>query len=433
MKRHPGFRFPRAFLVGSVLASACSSAPADRDSTGAGAATSNGGSSGSAGSAQTSGGSATTNGGSAGLGNAGTSSGGDTGNAGTSNAGNGNAGSGGSTPIPHEVGECDDLGDVGVWENISPPTNDAGDFVLDPGHSGTLYVGSELNGNGVWKTTNCGSTWEEASTGTGSEHIKAGRQTTFKIDPVSGTLYTNSLYGHDGVYKSTNDGVDWINVTPSGQGMHSFIGHIDIDPEDGNHLLAMFHAPCAGLNGDHDAGCIGETTDGGETWTAHYRTPDFPGEVMAYLLHGDTWVAGASDGLVRTTDAGATWTKVSDLGAGGHSARPPYRASDGAYYAGTSYGGVLRSEPESDGTTWTSIGGMPWLLASTGDGKNVFIAGQSGVWTSPESDGMNWEVMPGSPSHSDGCAMDPRAFDHDHHLLYVSCFGADGMWRYRTE
>jgi photosystem II stability/assembly factor-like uncharacterized protein len=261
--------------------------------------------------------------------------------------------------------------------------------------------------------------------------VGSGRQTTFKVDKYTGTLFTNALYGHNGVYKSTNGGKDWQNITPTGQGMIDFVGHIDIDPDDGNHLLAMFHAGCGGYE-SFSGGCFGETTDGGATWKAHYHSPNFPAEVMAWLLHGDTWLAGASEGLVRTTDGGETWTKVSDLGAGGHSTRPPYLASDGAYYAGTSYGGVLRSDPASDGTSWSNPQNMPWLLGATGDGKDIFISGKDGIWKSPETDGLSWTVMPGSPSHGDGCSMDPRTFDSDHHLLYLSCVN-DGMWRMRTE
>jgi hypothetical protein len=416
---------PIAFMLGCSGA-AGSGSGTHADSSSGGSPAVNAGGSGVGGSAQ-SGGSV----GSGGSAQAGSGNASSTGGSTSGGSDGGSAGSGGSTPIPHEVGECDDLGEVGVWEEITPPDGMTGDFALDPAHAGTVYVGGGDGGIGIRKTTDCGSTWEHVSTGPGSEDVEAGGQTTFQIDGVKGTLYTNSLYGHDGVYKSTNGGVDWQNITPSGEGMHSFIGHIDIDPEDGDHLLAMHHAACAG-DGDRQGGCFGETTDGGATWKAHYHEPQFPGEVMVFLLHGGTWIAGASEGMLRTTNAGETWTKVSDLGAGGHSTRPPYRASDGAYYAGTSLGGVLRSDPGTEGASWSNAGNMQWLLGATGDGTNVYISGQAGIWTSPESDGTNWELMPNSPTHSDGCSTDPHTFDADHHLLYVSCH-TDGFWRVRTQ
>jgi photosystem II stability/assembly factor-like uncharacterized protein len=323
---------------------------------------------------------------------------------------------------------------VGVWEQISPPGGISADFALDPAHAGTLYVGAGEGGFGVHKTTDCGATWTHVSTGENSDKLEQGSSTTFKIDPIDGALYTNSLYGANGVYRSTNGGVDWQIVTPTGQGMPDFVGHIDMDPEDPKHLFALFHTVCAGVNGEFSyedqVGCFGETTDAGATWKAHYRTPKFQPEVMVFLLHGKTWIA-ASDGLQRTTDGGETWTKVSDSMAGGHSTRPPYHAADGSYYAGTG-SGVLLSPGDSDGSSWSLIGDKGFLLGATGSGKDIYISGHDGVWTSAEDDGESWTLMPGSPTHSDGCSADPRTFDNDHHLLYVSCH-TGGFWRMRTE
>src|SRR5262249_26848178 len=152
------------------------------------------------------------------------------------------------------------------------------------------------------------------------------------------------------IYKSTSGGVDWDIVTPpSSQGFPDFVGHIDMDPNDPEHLLALFHTTCNGADGfPSGVGCFAETRDGGANCTPQYRAnPSFASEVMAYLLHGDTWVAAVNDGdngLMRTTDAGQSWETASSVDGGGHSTRTVYRAKNGAYYFGGMYG-VVRGEP----------------------------------------------------------------------------------------
>jgi hypothetical protein len=109
-------------------------------------------------------------------------------------------------------------------------------------------------------------------------------------------------------------------------------------------------------------------------------------------------------------------------------------ATSGGVANGTGIAGA--SGATTAGTTGGGSTGEIAVGASGGSGGSIPIPHEvgecDGVWTSPETDGLNWELMPDSPTHSDGCTMDPRTFDNDHHVLYLSCAG-DGMWRMRTE
>ena len=186
---------------------------------------------------------------------------------------------------------CNALPSAGTWQNITPPTlnwaewcapyngscpnpgSSAGGqigtygttaFVLDPNSAGIIYLGT--SSLGIWKSTDCGSTWAHIDTGTNGSVLDAGRNWTMVIDPTnSQVLYTVAGYGQGGLYKSTNGGVDWTqvltqnvlnvtgasscastnNVQPCG-GNAAFMEKVTMDPTNNLHLLAGFHADCTG-------------------------------------------------------------------------------------------------------------------------------------------------------------------------------------------
>jgi hypothetical protein len=342
-----------------------------------------------------------------------------------------------SSPPPEiKVADCNNLGPIGVWERIQPSGLTTGPtaFVLDPVNRGTIYLGTGDgcqggNCDGVFKSVDCGSTWTPVSTGTLSEVIRSGCQWTFEIDPSNPqVLYANSGYGGLGLYKSIDGGVNWLDVTPRGEGAPRFVSRTQMDPEDPQHILVDWHAPCDGPNGP--AGCFAETKDGGATWKMHYHSPDWVEQANVYLLSSQTWIV-ASDGLHRTTDGGATWTKIpQQVVAGGHSAGRIYRAKNSAYYIGTEYG-IIRSTWAENGGSWQLIPNSgQWVFGMTGDGTDMFAGGNAGFFRSSESDGLSWKLMPDSAKHQDGCSgsTDP---DPKHNLLYASC-GIDGFWRVRV-
>src|SRR6185503_16069895 len=76
----------------------------------------------------------------------------------------GGGGDDGDDGPPIEVGDCDGLGAVGEWQDITPPIELAEDeelaafaFAVDPIHSGTVYFGTAYQK--MWKTTDCGASW----------------------------------------------------------------------------------------------------------------------------------------------------------------------------------------------------------------------------------------------------------------------------------
>ncbi|HEV8244503.1 MAG TPA: hypothetical protein VGP93_01915, partial [Polyangiaceae bacterium] len=239
----------------------CSSSSHSPDDASAGGGGGTAGANG--GGAKSTGGAAGSGGASAGGTSQGTAgSGGSAGSGGNAGANGGTTGAGGNAGAPqHTVGDCGDLGDVGTWDDITPPgvsldpnfvtpasTNyGMGSFVLDPQTSGTVYVGTSAQG--IYKTTNCGADWVHINTGRNGTTLDSGRQWTMQIDPVDPqVIYTNTGYGMSGVWKSTDGGVDWDQILPDDVASdfiyNGFVARISMDPTNHLHLLVTPHFTC---------------------------------------------------------------------------------------------------------------------------------------------------------------------------------------------
>jgi hypothetical protein len=363
-------------------------------------------------------------------------------------AGSGGSGVGGSGAPPHIVKACDELPAEGVWEEITPPVmplagNEpcpyGGAFVMDPQDPTTLYVGS--CNQGIWKSSDCGASWQHINTGKNGAVLDGGRQWTFSIDPVdSKVLYANSGYGKmsNGAFKSTDGGVNWEQLWPPTQAdlakvvEYNFVAQVVMDPSDHEHLLITFHAKCAA---PHSEACFGESHDAGASWKLIDGQADWAGgegQFIYFLDSSSTWLWGSqSNGLWRTENAGVSWKPVTDKMAQGHGAGQMYRAADGVFYLPV-LGGILRSP---DGITWTLVPDSGSVMAGlTGDGMTMWASRgfpwdpsdklYLPFWSSAESDGQTWKQLD-SPKLSNGGAL---RYDADHHILYSSNLGA-GFWR----
>src|SRR5262245_45802293 len=90
---------------------------------------------------------------------------------------------------------------VGSWTTQGPEGGPLLSLAIDPLEPRTLYAGTLING--VFKSTDGGSTWSAASAG-----LPAGSGAgELVVDPgTSGTLYATAA---PGVFKSTNSGDSW--------------------------------------------------------------------------------------------------------------------------------------------------------------------------------------------------------------------------------
>jgi hypothetical protein len=333
----------------------------------------------------------------------------------------------------------------GVWKQLSAgPT---GHFAIDPSNPRIIYIGHQ--NNGIWKTTDGGSTWKEL--GTKPDPDPYDNFCPWMDD--TGAIYVDPsnpqhLYNANGVdatctgfWDSTDGGNTWTRPkTFPPKDTTADINEMAVDPCDFKHILTSSHSDWASTS--NYSGGIMESTDGGATWVG--RIPEgnpwsvgtkgvlFLNDPTTGKSSGKTWLI-TDNGFWRTSDSGTTWTKVSDAGSP-HGTNEFYFTDTGVLYAGA-FGYAMRST--DNGLTWTALKQMPYATyyAFGGDGKNLYTQPDgypppSGYWVSPEDDGVNWKQYTDTTKPSRGpIAMH---FDPVNRILYSSNWDA-GLWALKVQ
>jgi photosystem II stability/assembly factor-like uncharacterized protein len=198
-----------------------------------------------------------------------------------------------------------------------------GDVAVDPTDHKIWYVA--VASGGLWKTTNAGTTFSPIFDGEGSYSIG-----TVVIDPKNpnvvwvGTGENNAQrsvsYG-DGVYKSIDGGRSWQDM---GLKASEHIGKILIDPRNSDVVYVAAQGPVFNSGGDRG---LYKTTDGGKTWNKILDGGEWAGatDVVLDPRNPDVLIAalwqrarrqwgyiagGPQSSLQRSTDGGATWSRV---------------------------------------------------------------------------------------------------------------------------
>ena len=298
----------------------------------------------------------------------------------------------------------------GVWKTIdggahwtpltdNQPSLAVGSITIDPNNHNTIYVGTgeenfsgdEFYGAGILKSTDAGATWKQMGASTFAQVL--GPQTGgamiggIAVQPgnsnvvlASVSFFVGGTVG--GVYRSTDAGFTWTEVSGANAPIGFAATGIVFDPASvASPTGATVYAAMGNLFGETANG-IYKSADSGVTWSK--LTTGLPASgsnigmgritlALAPSTSGNTAVlyAAIADasvnsndllGFFKTTDAGATWTKLTNT--------PPF-CNHICWYANT-----VGVNPANSG--FVVVGGG----AYTNDSTSLFKSADGGItWT----------------------------------------------------
>jgi len=241
--------------------------------------------------------------------------------------------------------------------NSGLPVGQANVNALVTTASGTVLAGTM---NGIYRSTNFGASWTRVFTFYGFSFAKHGT-----------TLYAGTS---NGVYTSTNDGASWTAIHTMGTWVYAMAA---IPNGSGGTLFAS-------------AGGVLRSTDGGATWT--WVNNGLPSAFVYALTTapnaggGTDLYAGTTRGIFRTSNNGNSWTNVSFVYS---NVRGLAVTPDGAILAATG-SDIVRSSDA--GATWTETNThlMAHDFAVNPNGSSIFACSfSSGVFKSTDG-GVTW-------------------------------------------
>lgn len=228
------------------------------------------------------------------------------------------------------VWKSDDAGTY--WQNISDgffKRSSVGAITVAPSDPNVIYVGmgettirgNVSHGDGVYKSTDAGKTWQHRGL-TNTRHI--GR---VAVHPANPDLVYVAAFGHAhapnaerGLYRSKDGGQTWDNILFVSE--RAGANYVLLDPHNPRVVYVCFWEAERGpyyMNSGGPGSGIYKSTDGGDTWTELTNNPGMPPgikgkmEVAVSAREGRVWAIVEADvekkqnGVYRSEDGGETW------------------------------------------------------------------------------------------------------------------------------
>ncbi len=303
---------------------------------------------------------------------------------------------------------------------------------------------------GIWKSTDYGQTWHgPINTGAGGAMVTDCAGTiTLAPNGTGGSpiVYLTCIRGSgDGFWASLNGGTDFTRYVVPGPQFQDFYPPV-VDPYDAQHILMA----------GHGVDLLFQSVDGGKTWTSVNLDPGMAekgGTGGIYFINkGDAattrttwlWMAAQSGGKVgtwRTSDGGATWTRVDQC--------EHVNGATQIYQPGTN--GVIfisgQFSKAGDGVVFSTDYGQTWAHAGLGTVEAVVFGTSRRVYAA-----FGWAPGPGQavdptlevgdqpgtgawarvatpPAMTQGPGRAAVTSDGTNNIVVVANYNA-GLWRY---
>lgn len=318
------------------------------------------------------------------------------------------------------------------------------DIAVNESNPYEFYVAAATGG--LWKTSDNGVTFapvfeNQSVNSIGAVTVDQRNPQTIWVGTGEATNRQSSGWG-DGIYKSTDGGATWTNMGL--RGTHR-IARIVVDPANSDVIYVAAPGHLWGPNSERG---LFKSTDGGRSWTPILTRDDNTGAVDVAVDPADPTIVyaalyqhrrtpfgyvggGPGSGLYKSTDAGATWTRLTTglpAGTVGRISISIYRKDPRIVYvsveqglrytSSVSYdkrlGGVYRSEDK--GATWRFM--SDWnprpayssqLRVDPSDQSRLYAM----QWSVSDDSGKTWRAPPQSLHGDDRMVwVDPRDSRH---------------------
>jgi photosystem II stability/assembly factor-like uncharacterized protein len=310
-----------------------------------------------------------------------------------------------------------------TWTDISSPlldrlTNSGAKLAWPGGCSGVVVnrltgdLTIKVVGCGLWRSSDQGKTWQRIDGDTISGRDETGWATS--ADQNTPTRIAN--FSLDGSAGWTADGLTWRRFTSLGRNWD--YGSADWAAPDPKTIIAAKHETTP-------PGEVYVTPDGGSTWKqlSIHLNENRERISMVGALDATTFVYSQGEGILRSTDTGLTWTKVS-------STNPQTRIPvlfQGAHYLGSATGLLVT---EDKGASWRARGAAVdvWQGPLFGHDENeIMIIGKDGIFMTKNA-GETWTRAAGLKPKEGNFVFSPNwfgcyAWDPVNHVLYASAMG----------
>jgi photosystem II stability/assembly factor-like uncharacterized protein len=266
------------------------------------------------------------------------------------------------------------------WRNIGPTvqTGRTPVFVGLPGQPDTMYVAGAVGG--IFKTTNGGVTWtpifdDQAVLSVGALAIAPSDPSVIYAGTGEGNPRNDASIG-DGIYKSIDAGGHWTNV---GLRDSEKITRIVVDPRNADVAYACALGREWGPNEERG---LFKTNDGGKSWAKVLYKNDLTGcsdvdidPTNANVVYAGLWTfrrwawytdsGGGETAVYKSSDGGATWTRLSGPDANRGLPRGPMDRIGIAVSRSSPDVVYVVSETTDEGELWRSDdAGETWRMAS---------------------------------------------------------------------
>jgi photosystem II stability/assembly factor-like uncharacterized protein len=291
------------------------------------------------------------------------------------------------------------------WANVGPVGGAFSLLAIDPQNPGIIYAGTDV---GVFKSTDGGASWNNAG-------LNGFPVSALIIDPEQPTIiYAVTtlrpdggppavLWSTAGVFKSTDGGGSW-NALPVCCPLK-----LAIDPQNTGTLYALD----AVLRVGSGAVVVSRSTDAGASWSKIYELSSDVYTFFNYITvdpktPGTLYVAMQDLAVFKSVDGGASWSEA-DAGLRGAGSRS---FADGGLtidsttpatmYASTSGGGVYKT---TDGAaSWHAVNsGLPIgtgagaccssaVVIDPGDSNTLYVPNRDGALFKSTDGGASWNA-----------------------------------------